>query len=193
MTTAAQDYDAAVTALRTQHLPAYVEYTRTASAHGIAGANDPPRRIVVDVRSKKIVSVTPQSGDWSSDDSPITQHLFDPSCYSATGERTTNWNGHDVIAINVSAKKDSCDDLSVHTIFADASSRTLLGADGSETDEGMTVDFSVQYVSAGGYIIPSALSAHAHGHGWLFWARERAEVRYSNYNFTNERRQASSP
>ncbi|HET9029833.1 MAG TPA: hypothetical protein VFN49_06620 [Candidatus Aquilonibacter sp.] len=194
MITAAHDYDVAVAALRTQKLPAYVEYVQSSDAHGLAGYHGTPQRIVVDVRAKKIVSESP-SGDGRDrgNDSPALKHLIDPNCYRPTGERSARWNGHDAIAISVRATASSCDDLDVHTVFADASTGELLGADGSEDDDGMTVDFSVQYARFGSFVMPTSLSAHAHGHGWLFWARERAEVRYSDYRFTDTRRQATSP
>ena len=189
MTTPAADYDAAVTALRSQKLPAYVEYTVNANASGIAGYHGVPERVVVDVVHKKVISTTSRDGDEYGD-SPVLKHLFDPSCFTATTERMMNWNGRAVVAIGVHGKGNSCDDLSLHTVFVDPSTNALLGADGSETDEGMTVDFSVQYGTFQGYVMPTVLSAHAHGHGWLFWARERAQVRYSDYSFTNVRRQS---
>jgi hypothetical protein len=197
MTTAAADYDAAVRALRAQNLPAYVEYTQEGEAHGIAGWRGTPERIIVDVRAKKVVSVTPKNGsDSSGEDSPVTKHVLDPSCYTATGERLTNWNGYRAVAISVSHVKPCEEQIDVSTVYADAQTMDLLGADGSETgDNEMTVDYSVQYARFGAYVMPVSISAHAHGRGWLFWARERARVRYSNYEFTNVRRQSqpSSP
>ncbi len=195
MTTPAADYDAAVRALRAQTLPAFVEYTQESDAHGLAGERDGPVRVVVDVRAKKIVSVTPKSDTRYNGDSPVIRHIFDPSCYAPTTESQTKWNGYDAIAISVTEVKHCKEDIDVSTVYADAHTFDLLGADGSETDDNdMTVDYSVRYARFGAYIMPSSISAHAHGHGWLFWARERAEVRYSNYRFTEERRQsASSP
>jgi hypothetical protein len=194
MTTPAADYDAAVRLLRAQILPALIEYTQEGEAHGIAGWRGAPERISVDVRANKIVSVTPK-GDWNTngDDSPVTKHVFDPSCYTATRERLTSWNGHSAIAIAVVNAKPCKAQIDVSTVYADTQTLDLLGAEGSETDDGdMTVDFAVQYARFGEYVMPASVSAHAHGHGWLFWARERAEVRYSNYNFTNVRRQSQS-
>jgi hypothetical protein len=189
MTTPTADYDAAVRALRAQSLPAYVEYTQEADAHGLAGWRGDPERIVVDVRAKKIVSVTPR-GDWDSDDSPVIKHIFNPACYVATAERLTNWNGTNAIAISVTPSKTCKEDIDVSTVYADAQTLDLLGTDGTETDDdSMTVDFSVHYARTEGFIVPSSVSAHAHGHGLLFWARERAEIRYSNYSFTSVRRQ----
>lgn len=192
MTTPAADYAAAVAALRSQKLPAYVEYTRDAYARGLAGARDGPVRIVVDTRTGKIVSTTPADDESMRGDTAVTGKVFNPSCYTATGERQTHWNGRDVVAISVRAGTPSCkDDIAVSTVYADAQTLELLGADGSENDDAnMAVDFTARYGRFGTYVMPTLVSAHAHGRGWLFWARERAEVRYSNYSFTNERRQA---
>src|SRR5438270_8263260 len=100
---AAADYDAAVKALRTQTLPAVVEYTEQAHASGLKRINDAPIRVVVDTRNNRIVSKTgPQSNDsLGDDDGPVTRRLFNPVCYRPTGERTTNWNGHSAIAFAV--------------------------------------------------------------------------------------------
>jgi len=61
----------------------------------------------------------------------------------------------------------------------------------------MTTALEVRYRTVDQYTVPSSIRAHAVGHGWLFWARERAEVDYTNYRFyqTAEimRRQASIP
>ena len=188
MITPVADYATAVAALRDQKLPAYVEYTREADAHGLAGAHDGPARIVVDTRTGKIVSTN------SKGDTPVTNKVFDPACYTPTGEHRTHWNGRDVVAISVRANSPSCkDDVDMNTIYADAQTLDLLGADGSEVDEDMAVDFSVEYGRFGKYVMPTSVSAHAHGHGWLFWVRERAQVRYYDYTFTNERRQSSTP
>lgn len=192
MTSPAVDYDTAVRALRAQTLPAYVEYTQDGDAHGLAGWRGAPERVLVDVRAKKIVSVTPKD-DWNGNDSPVIKHIFDPSCFTPASERETTWNGIKAVAISVKETRACQEDIAVSTVYADAQTLDLLGADGSETDDdNMTVDYSVRYARYGNYIVPSSVSAHAHGRGWLFWARERAELRYSNYTFTDLRRQQQS-
>lgn len=190
MTTAAADYDRAVHALRSQKLPAYVSYVETGYARGLAGARVAPTHITVDVATGKIVAESP-SGKDNGDATPVTKNLFNPDCYAAGTERLTTWNASQVIAIGVSSTgtcKD--DDLFVRTIYADATSGALLGADGTVNDESMQVDLSVHYATVDGYVMPTAVDAHAHGHGWLFWARERAGARYTNYSFTQTRRQS---
>jgi hypothetical protein len=190
MTGPASDYDAAVQALRTQTLPAIVAYTEEGSAHGIAHFDQPRERIVVDVRNKRVISRTPSSGDNDMEDvGLLTKRLFDPGCYTPTAERATRWNDRDAVAISVRETPGCENDFEVSTIYADASTMQLLAADEIETDEGLTVEVSVQYRRVDGFIVPASISAHAYGHGWLFWARERAELTYSDYTFTETRRQ----
>jgi hypothetical protein len=194
MTTAAADYDAAVHALRTQTLPAIVAYTEEGSAHGIAHFDQPRERIVVDMRDKRVISRTPASGDDDMQNvALVTKRMFDPGCYTPLGERAARVNNRDAIAITLLANPGCAEEVAFSTVYADASTLDLLGADSVETDEGVTVEVSVQYARIDGYILPSSISAHAYGHGWLFWLRERAEVTYSDYSFSDIRRQAQQP
>jgi len=192
---AATDYDAAVRALRAQALPAIVEYTETGSASGLKRVSDGPLRIVVDTRTNRIVSKTGPHGVISDEegDDPVTRRLFNPACYRPTGERAMNWNGRAATAITV-AGAGNCknEDFDLATIYTDSATNELLGADGSETDEGVTVDYGVQYARFNGYVMPATISAHVRGHGWLFWVRERAEVHYSDYVFRQTRRQTGN-
>lgn len=192
---AAADYDAAVKALRLQTLPAIVEYTEEGDAHGLKHISDGPIRVVIDTRNNRIVSKTgPHSDDeLNDDDGPVTRRLFDPNCYSASAERSTNWNGHDAVAISVTNSRNCRNqELEVMTVYADAATHDLLGADGSEADEGVTVDYGVEYGRFGNYVMPSRISAHVRGHGWLFWVRERAQIRYTDYVFLPARRQSGT-
>jgi hypothetical protein len=193
---AAADYDAAVKALRTQTLPAIVEYTEQGTASGLKRIDDGPIRVVIDTRTNRIVSKTGVHKDDSldDDDGPVTRRIFNPVCYSPARERATNWNGHSAIAISVE-KAGGCknQEFDVGTVYADATTGDLLGADGSETDEGISIDYNVEYARFNNYVMPLRISAHAKGHGWLFWARERAEIRYSDYVFHPVRRQGNAP
>lgn len=190
---ATADYEAAVKALRAQALPAIVEYTEQGDAHGIKHFSDGPIRVVIDTRNNRVISKTGPDKDDSlnDDDGPVTRRLFDPACYRPTGERSTNWNGHDAVAISV-AETGGCknQEFDIATVYADPATHELFGADGSETDEGVTVDYAVEYGRFRGYVMPSAISAHVRGHGWLFWVRERAQIRYTDYVFRPERRQS---
>jgi hypothetical protein len=187
MTTPANDYASAVAALRHQTLPAYVEYTEESFARGMANEQGVQTRVVVDSRTNKIVSRTPATGD--SDNTPPTQRVFRPDCYQPRDERAVTWNG--AIAITLGAKAATCDDdITFETIYTDPSSSTILGADGTESNDGAVVDLSLHYARFGKYLMPTYLAANVHGHGLLFWVRQRAQVTYSNYAFEDVRRQS---
>jgi len=195
MLAAAADYDAAVKALRTQSLPAIVEYTEQGEAHGLKHLSDGPIHVVIDTRNNRIVSKTglDNKDELNDDDGPVTRRLFDPACYTASDERTTNRNGHAAIAIAV-RKTGTCknQEFDISTVYADAATHDLLGADGTATDEGISIAFAVDYGKFNGYVMPTAISAHAVGHGWLFWVRERAQIRYSDYVFRAVRKQSGT-
>lgn len=189
MTTPANDYASAVAALRHQTLPAYVEYIEESFARGMANEQGVQTRVVVDARTNEIVSRTPATGD--SDNTPPTQRLFQPDCYRPLGERAVTWNGVSAIAIALGPKAAACDDdITFGTIYTDPSASTILGADGSESNDGVVVDLSLHYAQFGKYVMPSYLAAHVRGHGLLFWVRQRAQVTYSNYAFEDVRRQS---
>lgn len=101
------------------------------------------------------------------------------------------WNGTAAIAIALGEKAAPCgDDITFETIYVDPTASTILGADGTESNDGVVVDLSLHYARFGKYVMPTYLAAHVHGHGLLFWVRQRAEVTYSNYAFEDVRRQS---
>lgn len=193
MTTAASDYEAAVKALRTQTLPAFVAYTEAESAHGIVHWGRKTVRVVVDVKNKRVISQTPTSDDGGIHDADAaTKRIFDPACYSATGEKRERWNDMDVIAISVTRSPACKGGDEFQTVYADATTLDLVGADENDNDEDISVDISVRYARFGQYVMPASVSAHVRGHGWLFFARERGEMTFSDYSFDQTRRQAQS-
>jgi hypothetical protein len=90
-------------------------------------------------------------------------------------------------------------DPSVGELYADPQTLRPIAVDGdiTDSDSNMTVAIELRYTTAGQYTVPESIRAHAVGHGWLFWARERAEVDYSDYQFYQRpdftRKQASIP
>lgn len=198
----AADYASIVHVFQAQRLPAFISYTEEASARGIANAADGPVRVVVDVKNGKVVERSPDGAETSSTkdhggSDAVTRYFFSATCYHATGERTTNWNGRAAIAMTLhydggkECDKDS--PFTVSTLYADPQTREPLAAEGSESDEGVSVDISATYGRFGAYVMPETVSAHVRGHGWLFWVRERGEARYSNYDFQVVRRQSGTP
>lgn len=200
----AADYARAVAYLDRGRLPAYVSFVERTSARGIARDGDGPQRIYVRMSDGSIVSGVPpanahvvQTSNGDSDNPFGKRAFFDPACYSAASEDPTQWNGQPALRFELHA---ACKDgPGITELYADPQTLRPIAVDGTVTDpdeSNMTVALELRYTTAGQYTVPSSIRAHAVGHGWLFWARERAEVDYSDYQFFAkpdfERRQASA-
>lgn len=196
----AADFVQTVRAFQAQRLPAYVAYTERAAARGIVRENDTPVRVTVDTRTGRIVERSPKDANrivdtGSEDGDSVVRYLFDPSCYAPVSERTARWNDRPALAISLKAlpaRACAQEPLSLSTLYADPATFEPLGADGTQSDEGVTVDFAVAYGRFNGYLMPVTVSAHVKGRGLLFWVRERGEARFSDYAFLAVRRQAGS-
>ena len=190
------DYTAVTRVFEAQKLPAFMSYTESASARGIARDDETPIRLLVDTRTGRVLerAPSPTGETHGHGDSPPTRYMFAPQCYTATAERDATWNGRRALAFamhfNGGGTCNQQQSFAITMLYADPQTHEPIGADGSETDDNMTIDFSMTYARFGGYVLPSTLSAHAHGHGWLFWARERASVVFSDYAFSEVRRQS---
>lgn len=201
----AADYARAVAYLDRGRLPAYVSFVEQTSAHGIARNGDGPQRIYVRMSDGSIVSGVPpanahvvQTSNGDSDN-PFRPHsFFDPACYNATSEDQRQWNGQPALRFKLQA---TCkDEPGITELYADPQTLRPIAVDGTVTDTdeaNLTVALELRYATVGEFTVPSSIRAHAVGHGWLFWARERAEVDYTDYQFFArpefERRQASAP
>lgn len=200
----AADYARAVGYLDHARFPAYVSFVEQADASGIAREHDPAQRLYVRISDGAIVKGVPpanadvvKSGNANTDN-PFSKHeFFEPRCYTPAGEDQTRWNGQPAIRFRLQA---TCDENNSATeLYVDPATLRPIAVDGnvSDSDSKMTVAIELRYTTVGPYTVPSSIRAHAVGHGWLFWARERAEVDYTAYQFyqTAEftRIQASKP
>jgi len=83
--------------------------------------------------------------------------------------------------------KSTCNnDNGITELYADPKTLRPIAVDGNiiDTDDpSMTVAMELRYIAVDQYTVPSSIRAHAIGHGWLFWARERVEVDYTDYQF----------
>ncbi len=201
----ATDYAAAVAYLDRARLPAYVSFVEEAWARGLGSDRDAPKRIYVRVSDGAIVSGVPAPNTHvirsnnSDGDNPFRKNsFFNPQCYVPMSEDETRWNGQPALRLEL---KPTCKDDSGFTeLYADPQTLRPIAVDGMMSDmedTSMTVAIELRYTTVGQYTVPSDVRAHAVGHGWLFWARERAEVSYSDYLFFQKpdfaRRQASKP
>ena len=202
----AADYARAVAYLDRSRLPAYVSFVEQASARGLGSDSEAPHRIYVRVSDGAIVSGAPpqkpvviRSSSGDGDNPFAKRQFFDPSCYAAKSEDRTQWNGVPALRIVLQPVCKN-DDNGFTELFVDPQTLRPIAADGTYTDTGdsdMTVAIELRYSTIGQYTVPAGVRAHAVGHGWLFWARERAEVDYTDYQFYRTadfaRRQASTP
>lgn len=203
--TIAADYARAVAYLDRARLPAYVSFVERASARGLAHDSEAPQRIYVRISDGQIVSGIPpsnvhvvQTGRSDSDNPFGKREFFEPNCYAATSEEQTRWNGRS--AVRFTLRGTCSNEPGITELYADPQSLRPIAVDGNAAATGdahMTVALELDYTTAGQYTVPSVLRAHAVGHGWLFWARERGEVDYSDYEFYSQRqftrRQAAKP
>lgn len=201
----AADYARAVAYLDTARLPAYVSFVERASARGLAGEQDGPQRIYVRIADGAIVSGAPPSNvhvirsSNGNSDNPFSKHrFFDPHCYAPKSENAARWNGQ--AALRFELQPTCRNDNGITELYADPQTLRPIAVDGNVTDTGdsnMTVAMELRYTTVGQYTVPSAIRAHAVGHGWLFWARERVEVDYAGYRFyptaESMRKQAAKP
>jgi len=210
MISIAADYARAVAYLDRRRLPAYVSFVEQASAHGVGGSREAPRRIYVRMSDGAIVSGVPSANvhviDTTNGDSdnPFRDHgVFEPDCYVPKTEEPTRWGARQALRFDLQAVCAKA--TGINELYVDPNTLRPIAAVGTVKDNSgdsnmttaMTTALEVRYRTVDQYTVPSSIRAHAVGHGWLFWARERAEVDYTNYRFyqTAEimRRQASIP
>lgn len=198
MLNVAADYADVVRTFQVQKLPPYVAYTEQDSARGIAREDDGPVRVVADARTGFVVERTPPEAH--SDKHPtrsrssVLQYVSFTHCYHPTAERQSAWDGRAAVAFDLAAQSGAaCNDqpFDAGTLYADPRTHEPLAITGSETDEGVGVAFSVSYARFGPYVLPASLHVGVKGRGWLFWVRERGDVRYSDYAFFLTRRQSA--
>ncbi len=200
----AGDYARAVSYLDRSRMPAYVSFVERTSARGIGGAQSDDQRIYVRMSDGKIVSGVPPVGSHAvrspngDSDNPFRGGgFFNPQCYVPTNESQTRWNGQPAVRFQLQAICSN--ENGITELYADPETLRPVAADGviPDPDDHVSAAVELRYATIGQYTLPSSIRAHAVGHGWLFWVRERVEVDYSAYRFytTEEftRRQAAKP
>lgn len=201
----AADYAHAVAYLQRTRLPAYVSFIEQSAARGLGDDRESAHRLYVRIADGVIVSGVPpansrvvRTNNGDSENPFSKPEFFDPSCYAPAGEDQTRWNGQAALRFHL---QSTCkDDNGFTELYVDPQTLRPIAADGDFPDTGdshMTVAIEMRYAAVGQYTVPASIRAHAVGHGWLFWARERVEVDYSAYEFFTApeftRRQAAKP
>ncbi len=183
----AAEYGRAVAYLDRARLPAYVSFVERAWARGAAGDWEVTKPIYVRISDGAIVSGAPpnthvvRTNTGDSDNPFRKQEFFEPSCYVPKSEEQTRWNGQ--LAIRFELRPLCGNENGITELYADASTFRPIAVDGNvvDTEDHVTTAVELRYTTIGQYTVPSSIRAHAVGHGWLFWVRERAEVDYTDY------------
>lgn len=196
------DYAHAVAYLDRRRLPPYVSFIERGEARGLESFDDGHERIYVRTSDGAVVSFTKAgvervSNSNSNTDNPFrSDWLFNPSCSTPVSEEPWHWNG--ISTIRFTLRATCSNDIAISHLYADPQTLQPVAIDGSVTDGDdahMTVALEMRYTQVSGYTVPSEARVHAVGHGWLFWARERADVTYRDYAFYGDetvvRRQAT--
>ncbi len=189
------DYSRAVAYLDRARLPAYVSFVEQSSARGLGKDRQAPQRIYVRMSDGAIVSGVPPANahvvrtNNGDSDNPFRKHqFFEPHCYMPKSENQTRWNGQPALRFEL---RPTCNDNNgITELYADPQTLRPIAVDGDipDTDDSyMTGAIELRYITVGQYTVPLSIRAHVVGHGWLFWARERVEVDYTDYQFYSER------
>jgi hypothetical protein len=190
------DYQRIVDLLTKQHLAPYVAYDARDSIKGLGNKNN-EEHIVVRVSDGKVVSgtsgVSIDNGSGTHKYNPITNPVFDPKCYKATGEAPATYNGADAVKFTLAAtckeRDKDAHDYPFTTLYADARNLVPIDATGVvvQTEDNKGVDISVeqQFALFEGRVLPSMTKIDINGSGVMFWLQLHVRETYDHYTFMN--------
>ncbi len=188
---AASDYAAASAALG-KTLPAYVTYTTQAHMKFDAITRDQTTDIVVRTSDGVIVKGKPPfasvnyGGHFNGDESILKNPPFLAKCYKAGGAKDATFEGRAVEAIALHGTCKGDDDTDFDTLYVDPNSHDPIAATASEDKEAVAVNLITRYARTGSYVLPSSLYVRVKGSGLMFWLDVLADMRYSNYRFSDK-------
>jgi hypothetical protein len=189
---AAADY-AAVKAMLTRQLPAYVSYTVRSHVKFDAIVRDETSEVVVRTADGVIVKgKVPESagsihlgtgGDSGME--PVKHPAFRAACYNATSARMQRYDGNDLEALTLRSQcGKNPDDKDFDTLYVDPRTREPVAAVGSSNDEHVAVRLVQQFAHAGDHTLPASLYARVQGSGLMFWLDVLVDQRYGDYRFS---------
>jgi uncharacterized Zn-binding protein involved in type VI secretion len=184
MLSADTDYARAVAHLSRAHLTPYVAYVAHDSVNGLGNASQTDR-VVVRVSDGKIVA--------GRSNITIEGKIFDPTCYRATGETQTTFEGTPAIKLDLVAtcpEKHSGDhNYAIRTLYADPQTLVPIDANGTilsgsnSNNVGVSVD--ERFATFDGHVMPSSIKVDVSGTGIMFWLQVHVRETYSGYQFLN--------
>ena len=183
---ASADYAAAAAMLR-KPLPAYVTFTQHTHANVFGPfMREDTETITIRTRDGKIIkgkeSMTFSGGSHGN---PISEPLFVPSCYRATGAKPVTYEGVQVEAISLKLTCGSKDENGFDTMYVDTKSRTPLGVKGRVSQSDAAVQLEQRFARVGAYVLPSQIIVGVSGTGFLFWLNVAGDAQFSDYRFSS--------
>ncbi len=190
------DYARIVEMLSKQHLSAFVAYDSLDRVNGL-GNESTRDHIVVRVHDGKIVAgsshvtVKANSVKAAENSNPVSRPLFNPTCYRATDEHATTFEGRQAVEIAIAA---TCKDAGAGehnyaftTLYADAHTMQPIDVSGTvpETNENKMVSVALdqRFANFGGHVLPSSIKVDVSGSGLMFWLQVHVTETYTNYQF----------
>jgi hypothetical protein len=192
---AAADY-AAVKAMLTRPLPAYVSYTVRSHVKFDAILHDDTDEVTVRTSDGKIIKGripegAPNAVHFSANNGsgegtePVKGAAFRASCYEAKGATMTSYLDKPVEAI---ALRETCsknkDDKDFDTLYVDPRSHEPVAAVGTDSGDNVDVHLAQAFSRTGDHVLPSTLYVRVKGSGLMFWLDLLVDQRYENYRFS---------
>ncbi len=188
------DYARVVELLAKQQLAPYVAYVARDRISGLARDHE-DGRIVVRTSDGKIISgkqhVDVDVGNSSFnglDSNPVSQPVFAPHCYRATGETPATLDESPVLKLTLTPTCGSYHDYPFTTLYIDPQTfRPLevsgVASPGDGDSKSVTVALDQRYAGFDGRWMPVSLKIDVTGTGFMFWLQVHLSEIYSDYEF----------
>jgi hypothetical protein len=182
MLNADTDYARAVAHLSRAHLTPYVAYVARDSVNGLGNASQTDR-VVVRVSDGKVVA----------GHSDITSPIFDPTCYRATAETQTTFEGEPAVKFDLIAtcreKHPGDHDYALRTLYVNPQTLAPIDANGTilsgSNSNNVSVSVDERFATFDGHVMPSSIKVDVSGTGVMSWLQVHLHETYSNYQFLN--------
>jgi hypothetical protein len=117
---------------------------------------------------------------------PVTNPVFDASCYRATSESSASYNGAAALKFTLAptCKSRHRDEYPFTTLYADPGTYAPLEAVGASSGDGnVSVAFAERFGTFDGRTMPATMHVDISGSGLMFWLQIHVAERYSDYRF----------
>jgi hypothetical protein len=186
------DYARVVEILAHQTLAPYVSYAHEDRVTGVAHDTEHTRVVVrvsdgTIVAGKEPVDVDSRSSYDRHESNPVTKPAFDASCYRATDERLSTYDGVPALEISLASICQNDKNNAFSTLYVDPHSLRPLDVRGSATIHEsvgrMKVSLDQTFAVFNGRSMASALRVDVTGSGLMFWLQVHVYETYADYEF----------